>query len=109
MSNAEQAWKEYQEFTKANGFDEPHEQSFMAGFIAGVGDAMELPEVRAEELEEGNVYIGVMESGQCFVGVELFDPENGSEPYIQLHCFGHTEKTPAVFTSFRGPLPLGDA
>ena len=46
MSNAEQAWKEYQEFTKANGFDEPHEQSFMAGFIAGVGDAMELPEER---------------------------------------------------------------
>ena len=95
MSNAEQAWKEYQEFTKANGFDEPHEQSFMAGFIAGVGDAMELPEVRAEELVMGEWYLGKN------ILINKWD------------VFQHDQNT--AFTiqyaveqfSFRGPLPLG--
>ena len=117
MSNAEQeriekAWEEAEipiDCVLGENKWAVMKNGFRYGFLAGRADAMELPEVRAEELEEGNVYIGVMESGKCFVGVELFDPENGSEPYIQLHCFGHTEKTPAVFTSFRGPLPLGDA
>ena len=99
MSNAEQAWKVEAERKRWGKLPtttyNPVHEAFHLGYTRGRADAMELPEVRAEELVMGEWYLGKN------ILINKWD------------VFQHDQNT--AFTiqyaveqfSFRGPLPLG--
>ena len=47
----EKAWRGYR--PNLDAFDITRKRDFTAGFLAGLADALTMPEVRADELEEG--------------------------------------------------------
>ena len=96
MSNAEEAWKEsgmQGELTK---------RFFLAGYARGQADALVLPEVRAEELEEGKYYLGLHKHEGWHVCWK-----NSAEEIVEGMIFYRHGQSPS-FTSFRGPLQMGD-
>lgn len=114
MTNAEQACKEAWRKTKNDEkFWEPmnidiagtmilpsYRRGFDDGYDRGRADAMELPQVRAEELVLGKSYEAINKDGEsrcCFAGMM-----KGGKTYV-FFCGNPNEHLADEF-SFRGPL-----
>lgn len=107
MSRAEEAWREYIEpmpdFQRLRR-DGP---SFLAGYTRGRADAWQLPEVRAEELEEGKYYFAQWgkDEDENWTVIRVSKWREGN---IALWITGdECEVDVCYFQRFRGPLPLG--
>ena len=114
MSNAEQeriekAWEEAEipiDCVLGDNKWAVMKNGFRYGFLAGRADAMELPEVRAEELVVGEIY--------RYRGISSWFPVRVIamfEECVRLEEFGVHGYADIPFKSsqnkFRGPLPLG--
>ena len=89
---------------------------FLAGYARGRADAMELPEVRAEELEEGKLYVGLTKNNQRrpvyrgdITGCVYDEILEVQADILQFGFVGFYGPVPSLEQfSFRGPLRVGE-